>query len=366
MIFLSSFNTNSIKGWVKKIFPNLRKTQAVNLSLSVFGLIKARSGKLSEIVREIPGSFKHKHRLKRLWRFVSNPRVKPGNLMTVWCSWVVKTFVPGRYVTIALDWTTLPGNIQCLMAAVPFAGRAIPLLWVTTTYQAFTDSQNLIEERLISSLTKIIPEEKRIILVADRGFGRASLVNFLIRLNILFTLRVKADVIIQTKDGKKIKLRKLKIKPNQIKWFENISYRADSKVEKVNLAVTLAEPKVGEKEDSWILVTNLRKANTAIKSYQFRFDIEEWFKDLKHELGIDNLQTRNPGRVRKMILISALSYGLLMLVGTQTQRLTKLHDYLITGGKKAASRVWFALRIIHYQLLPSLYWKRIWLKARGP
>ncbi len=30
---------------------------------------------------------------------------------------------------VAMDWTTLPGNIQCLMIAIPFAGRAIPLLW---------------------------------------------------------------------------------------------------------------------------------------------------------------------------------------------------------------------------------------------
>lgn len=366
MIFLSSFNANSIKGWVKKIFPNLRKTQVVNLSLSVFGLVKARSGLMSVIVREVPGAIKHKHRLKRFWRFVSNPRVKPEDLMNLWVLWVVKIFVPGRYVTVALDWTTLPSNIQCLMAAIPYAGRSIPLAWVATTYRAFKDSQNRIEERLILSLTKIIPQEKRIILVADRGFGRASLVNFLISLNILFVLRVKADVIIQTKVGKKIKLRKLLIKYRQIKWFEDISYRADSKVAKVNLAITLAEPKVGEKEDPWILVTNLRKAKTAIKRYQLRFDIEEWFKDLKHELGIDKLQTKNVGRVRSIILISAVSYGLIMLVGTITQRLTKLHDYLITGGKRSASRVWFALRIIHYQLLSSIYWKKVWSKARGP
>lgn len=362
---MSSFNTNSIKGWIKEIFPTLRKTQSFNLSLGVLGIVKSRSGKLSEIVREVPGSSKHKHRLKRLWRFVSNPRIKPGSLMDLWCLWVIRVFVPGKYVTVALDWTTLPGNIQCLMAAATFAGRAIPLVWVTTTYQAFKDSQNRIEERLITSLNLIIPEDKRIILVADRGFGRASLVNFLLSLNILFVLRVKADVVITTKLGKKINLRKLKIKPNQTKWFESISYRADGKVTRVNLAVTLAQVE-GRKDDPWILVTNLRKAKTAIKYYKLRFDIEEWFKDLKHQLGIDNIQTKDLDRVRRIVLISSIAYGLVMLVGTITQRLTKLHDQLITGGKKAASRVWFALRIIQYQLLPGIYWKKIWQKARGP
>ncbi len=348
------------------MFPHLRKTQAVNLTLGVFGLIKARSGLMSVIVREIPGAQDHKHRLKRFWRFVSNPRVNTANLQILWCKWAVNTFVPGKYLTIALDWTTLPGNIQCLMASIPFARRAIPLLWVTTTYRAFKDSQNRIEERLISSLNQIIPQEKRIILVADRGFGRTSLVNFLIKLDILFVLRVKADVIITTGEGRKLNLRKLKIKVGQIKWFDSISYRADGKVEKVNLTVTLAEPKLGEKEDPWILVTNLRTAQTAIKFYRLRFDIEEWFRDLKTELGINDLQTKNLDRVRRLVLISAVSYGLLMLIGTVTRKLSKLHDQLITGGSKVASRIWFALRIIQYQLLPGVYWQKIWLKARGP
>jgi len=365
VIFLSSFNTNSVKGWVKKIFPSLRKTQAVNLALGIVGIVKSRSGLMSEMVREVPGAEKHKHRLKRLWRFMSNPRIATGNLQLAWCKWVISAFVPGKYITVALDWTTLPGNVQCLMAAVPYARRAIPLLWVTTTYRAFKDSQNRIEERLISSLNLIIPEDKRIILVADRGFGRASLVNFLIKLNILFTLRVKADVVIATKLGKKINLRKLKIKSNQVKWFESISYRADRKVTRVNLAVTLAQVE-GKKDDPWILVTNLRKAKTAIKYYRLRFDIEEWFKDLKHQLGIDKLQTRNLGRVRRLVLTSSVAYGLLMLIGTVTRKLTKLHDSLITGGKRVASRIWFALRIIQHQILPSIYWKKIWTKAQGP
>lgn len=206
MIILSSFNVTLIKGWVKRIFPTLRKTQSVNLSLGILGSVKSSSGLLSEMVRQVPGAKKHKHRLKRLDRFVSNPRIKVGNLMTSWCKWVVSTFVPGKYLVISLDWTTLPGNIQVLMAATPYAGRAVPLLWVATTYRAFKDSQNRIEERLISNLTKIIPQGKRIILVADRGFGRTSLVNFLSDLDILFVLRVKADVVITTKKGQKINL----------------------------------------------------------------------------------------------------------------------------------------------------------------
>ena len=94
------------------MFPGLRKTQIENLSLGVFGQIKAQSGKMSEIVREVPGAKKHKHRLKRFWRFLSNPRIKPERLQEHWACWCIKTFCYGKYVKVAMDWTTLQGNIQ--------------------------------------------------------------------------------------------------------------------------------------------------------------------------------------------------------------------------------------------------------------
>lgn len=362
VICLSSFKIVCIKSWLLGMFPKLRKTQTVNLTLGVFGLIKARSGILSEIAREVPGSRQHKHRLKRLDRFVDNDRIKVGNLINLWCLWIIRIFLRRKYIEVALDWTTLPGNIQCLMAAVPYAGRAVPLLWVTTTYQAFKDSQNLIEQRLVTRLLTIIPKEKKIILVADRGFGRAKFFKFLLKLNILFAIRVRADVKIKTKCGKVINLRKLRLKANQVKWFEDISYREDGFVPSINLAATIA----GGSDDSWLIVTNLPQVKTTIQRYQMRFQIEEWFKDLKHELGLDGMRIRSLSKTRRLLLIACLSYGLLMLVGSVADRLSSLKDQLITGGKRSASRIWFALRLIHYQMLPGIYWQKIWLRASGP
>ncbi len=112
---MSSFTPHFVKSLVKKIFPGLRKTQTVNLSISIFGQIKAQSGKMSEIVRVVPGAKKHKHRLKRFWRFLSNPRIKPERLRKHWVYWCIRTFNKDAVLKVALDWTTLPGNIQCLM-----------------------------------------------------------------------------------------------------------------------------------------------------------------------------------------------------------------------------------------------------------
>lgn len=358
---MSTFSLYSVKSLIVRIFPILRKTQQMNLALSIVGCIKGRSGILSVIARCIPGARKHKHRLKRLWRFVSNHRVQPERLRALWITWCIRTFVSWEYIPVALDWTTLPGNIPCLMAAVPFHGRAIPLLWQIVPFGSLKDSQNRIEERLVAQLVRLIPADKRIVLVADRGFGRATFVQFLLVHNLLFVLRVRADVIITTDKGKKRRVRRIRLQPTIPRWFPKITYRNDGVVAGINLCAVVARGS----DDPWILVTNLRKPNTTIARYALRFQIEEWFKDLKHEIGIDGLRTKDLKRIRRMVFLACISYGITLLIGTCAQRFSTWRDQLITGGKTCASRIWFALRIIEYHLAPSFFWCRVWKKGRG-
>ena len=366
------FSAHFVKDLVNKIFPILRKTQEVNLALGVFGQIKSQSGLMSEIVRDIPGAVKHKYRLKRFWRFLSNHRVKPENLRVYWMRWCIKTFSHGHIVKVAMDWTTLPGNIQCLMIAIPFKGRAIPLLWHIVLYSDIKDSQNLIEERLIARLVSIIRgtfPDKRLLLTADRGFGRATLFQFLLKKQVLFVIRVKGDVTITTKQGKRISLRTIgkKLVPNIPQWYEQIQYRSDSVVSGLNLTTIVAPEEAQDKDpDPWFLITNLRIAESTIERYAERFHIEEWFKDFKHQLGIAKLQTRNLMRVRRLVFVSSVAYGITMLVGTVASRLHNIQDRLITGGKKSASRIWFAIKIIKHKLCGSFFWKKVYAIATVP
>ena len=366
-----SFSAQFVKGLVEKIFPTLRKTQSVNLAFGVFGQIKSQSGLMSEIVRDVPGAKKHKHRLKRFWRFLSNHLIKPESLRLFWISWCIKTFCHNHIIKVAMDWTTLPGNIQCLMICIPFKGRAIPLIWHIVRYCDIKDSQNLIEERLVARLVTIINAvfpDKKLLLTADRGFGRATLFQFLLKKKVLFAIRVKGDVIITTKNGKRMSLRMLgkRLTANVPQWYTNISYRSDGIVSGLNLAAVVAPEFEGKDLDPWFIATNLRKPETTIKRYAERFHIEEWFKDFKHQLGIDKLQTRNLKRIRRLVFVSTVSYGITMLVGKTAEKLTSLQDTLITGGKKSASRIWFALKIIKYNLCGNIFWRKVYQQATAP
>lgn len=327
---------------------------------------------MSVIVREVPGAVKHKHRLKRFWRFLSNPRVKPEQLRSFWITWCIKTFCSDRVIKVAIDWTTLPGNIQCLMLAIPFHGRAIPLLWHVVLHTDIKDSQNRIEERLVARLINLMHEsfpEKKFLLTADRGFGRATFIQFLLKKQVLFVLRVRGDVTIKTTHGKRIILRNLgkTLTEGVPIWFEQITYRGDGVVSGINLAAVVAMPKQEKKDpDPWFLVTNIRKPETTIARYHERFHIEEWFKDLKHQLGITRLQTKNLMRVRRMIFVASVAYGLTMLIGTVANKLKVVKEQLITGGTKTASRIWFAIQIIKHNLLGRVFWRKVYLRGTVP
>jgi len=342
----------------------LRKTQKENLSLGVFGLIKAQSGLMSEITRGFNTDKIYKHQLKRFWRFLSNPRIKPERLFEFWVTFCLRKFCPSKTVVVALDWTTLPGNIQCLMLALPYHGRAIPLYWQMLPYSQIKDSQNRIEERLIAKFLNLLPANKQLALTADRGFGRASFVQFLLKREVMFVLRVKADVRVKPKNNRAVLLRDLgkTLKPEIPVWLENVSYRDDGVVPSINLAMVVARGS----DDPWFLVTNLKSENKTIETYQLRFQIEEWFKDLKHQLGISNVQTKDLKRVRKLVFTACVSYALLMMIGNLANRFPKVKKKIITKGKQVCSRIWLALEVIKYHLCPKTFWTKVWAMGTSP
>lgn len=357
---MNSFCPKFVRGFVDHVFPGLRKTQKANLALASYGMVRSGSGLMTEIARKTPGARKHKYRLKRLWRFISNHRVKPERWFDHWIVWCVKKFNSGKHVRVALDWTTLPGNIQCLMAAIPFKGRAIPLIWHICRFSDIKDSQNLKEERLVSRLINLIPESKKMVLIADRGFGRANFITFLQKKGVLFCVRVRSKAWIKTQKGYSILLKNLYLKEQTPYWFKNITYRADEIVRGVNLAAVVAKGS----DDPWFLVTNLMKADTTVATYEKRFQIEEWFKDIKHQLGMSDMQTTNLKRVRRILFVSIFSYTILALIGRSAKKKKQVMETMVTGSiKETVSIITCALYAIEYKLLKAQFWKKVRMVA---
>lgn len=347
---MARFSPHTVSTIIDNIFP-LRQSQLKVFCLLITGMCLARKGIMTEMARKVPGPKILRSRAKRFWRFAANPRFKPETLMANWAKWVIRTFCKGSVLLIAIDWTDFPGDNNILMAAIPFAGRAIPLYWEFHKYENIPDSQNLIEHRFVSKLLGFIPAGYRIKVVADRGFGRAEFVQFLKDQHIDLVLRVKSNVYINTK-RRKILLRDYILKPNIPVVFKNITYREDGVVS----GVTVVGIVYAGFDDPWWLITNLT-SEQAIREYEKRFDIEEWFRDLKHELDIDTIRTKH----KKPIVFSAcVSYGLLMTLGKLAKKYPSWVKQVVTNN--AYSLIFLALRFIA-GLIPNRAFYYRWVRV---
>lgn len=86
---------------------------------------------------------------------------------------------------VALDWVEVRA-FHTLVAAVP-DGRSVPLLWASYPEWELHRNQNNVAEGLI-----------RLLLLADRGFGRAEFARtFVGMINVSFVLRIKPQVVVR-------------------------------------------------------------------------------------------------------------------------------------------------------------------------
>jgi len=83
---------------------------------------------------------------------------------------------PKRLIEVALDWTDL-GEFMGLWLSLPYQGRALPLYCAVLPKESALGSMMGEEEELLRSFLGLFPDEirQRIVILADRGFGKREL-----------------------------------------------------------------------------------------------------------------------------------------------------------------------------------------------
>ncbi len=271
-----------LRAFLADLVPAWRATHLTSLALLSASLLVRRSLSLSELARSYPGPFPHAMRKKRLWRFLENDRLDLAALRRrlTYLALHVCGIRPGERVPILVA-TTYWEPYAVLVAAVPHAGRALPLHWRTYRRDLGGEpepSQNRIEEQFCGQLLDRVPVEWDPVLVADRGFGRADLIGWLQRRRASFVLRVAADVHVRHAAYAGL-LRDLPLKRGQRRWLGGVVYRQDGVV-RVNLLAFWGR----DHDEPWLLVTDLTDPKEVETLYRRRMRIEHSFRDWKHHL----------------------------------------------------------------------------------
>jgi hypothetical protein len=306
---------DAVVGWVLTIAAGLRLSQAKTLADLVGAAVRVGRGTLSALGRCLPGPSAARHRIKRAWRFCANDRVHVSDVMPA----VVRRLTRGRKkkpLLVALDWTDI-GGFHTLMAAAVMRGRAVPLLWASYTTGQLHRSQNSFEEGLLRLLVSMLPPKVKVILLADRGFGRAELARTCEELKLRFLVRVKPDARV-SHPSYTGRLDDYPIKKGMWRVLAGAEYRSD-RVVALNVVIRWKRGLPTRRDEPWFLVTNLSgNAVRLTDLYARRMAVEELFRDGKdgrYGLGLGQTQVTTAARLDRLILILALAIILLIGLG---------------------------------------------------
>ena len=245
--------------------PQLRATRRTNLALLTAAILDRRTLAISVLVRAwfIRLPYSHHQRKKSAcggFRFRSNARFDAMAVQTALLGPVCHTARLQGLTTILIDWSDLGQGRSGLFAAVCFRRRGLPRLSWVSRPEELDPSQNRVEEFFLRRLLHHLPTTVRPLLLADRGFGRASLITFLQSTSggpnhtgypVDYVIRLRADVVVQTTDYRG-RLRDYPLRKGRILFWPQALYRSDGAVV-INLALYSAR---GHQEP-WYLATSL-------------------------------------------------------------------------------------------------------------
>ena len=105
---MKDVNRETIYSWIDSIFKGkLRKTQRVNLSLLVWGILLSRCLVVSAISRKLPICVKSpKYKYRRINRFLTNIRVSLESCIEALIYEVSREYKHKRYLPVIIDYTS--------------------------------------------------------------------------------------------------------------------------------------------------------------------------------------------------------------------------------------------------------------------
>jgi len=328
----------------------LRLSQAKTLSELVAAAMTIGRASLAQLGRALSSQngVATKHCIKRVDRFIGNYRVEPIEAMRGFAQWLAK---PRKKLLVSIDWVGIR-HFHCLVLAARLRRRAIPLLWAVYRYEDFYRSQNNLEYGLLRLFRTMVPQSTKVIILADRGFGRAEMARECQKLSFGYVIRIEPKVYIKSRSFTG-NLTDLPIKPGQQLMLPNVLYRKEKSVRQ-NIAV-IWKP---DRTEPWFLMTNLEKmpAKKLTKVFGKRMSIEEYFRDAKSKRNGFALRLTlitDSSRLSRFLLILALAYILLATIGLYMRKHFRPSEWC--SNNRVGECSFFTIgRVMLHRTMPSL------------
>src|SRR5699024_590138 len=346
---------------LKRTFPQYNKYTQQTLAELLLVMFSHQRFTLRHIASRLLGDTNVKHKLKRLQNFLDkislDEQFWQSYVKTLFCLPYMK-LRSRRKVTLLIDATSLKDDVWILAASISYRGRSLPVYlrqWkdVNSSYDYWGRVEAFLEE-----LKALLPTKLDYELIGDGGFEGARMFGLCRRLGWDQVIRINGSYKIKTPGGREFV---------QLSLFDDGQYRnviigQTNPTEGLNLAVCSA----ADSERRWYLATSVDPEQAA-GDYERRMWIEQTFKDLKSVLKWETYTAKIPAkrRLEKLIVLSCLSYGFQLCIGTQVsvppseekktsllQRFRHIYTSAYRKTKQLYSSMVEAFYVRHYNLSP--------------
>jgi hypothetical protein len=306
--------TEAIAWVISVCAASLRLSQAKTLAALAAAAMQVQRISLANIGRALDGTTKHQ--IKRCWRFCVNQRVETADAMRGIVARLLKK--RKNKLLIALDWVDIKG-FQTLMASAILKGRSVPIAWASTTNHLYEGhrSRNAFEESLLLVLREMIPNTLKVVILADRGFGRTALAGFCQRQGFGYVIRIQPKVTVRLK-GFYGKLLDYPVHKGIAKVLKRVDYRSDGALTQ-SVVVRWKKNLPAKRDECWFLMTDQPgTADQLCHLYGRRMTIEQLFRDHKSKRNgwsLRDTKITRPDRIDRLLLILAIAYLLLCGIG---------------------------------------------------
>jgi len=314
--------------WVLSVCTlSLRLSQAKTLAALVASAMRVERISLANIGRAMQGMVKHQ--IKRCWRFCANDRIETADAMRGVLKRVLKK--RRKKLLISFDWTDIK-TFQTLMASAVFKGRSIPICWASCNKHVYDGhrSRNAFEESLLLVLRSMIPQQVKVVLLADRGFGRTELARFCQRNGFSYVIRIQPNVHVNGASYQG-KLLDYPVHKGICKLLKSVLYRSQEHPVTQNIVIRWVRDLPAKRDECWFLMTDLSAGGAQISTlYGQRMTIEELFRDHKNKRNgwsLRDTKITRPQRLDRLLLILAIAYLLLCGVGLIAQQTARPGDW---------------------------------------
>jgi hypothetical protein len=293
--------------FVTDLLPDWRKTRRALLALGALALIRRRRLTLTGIARGLESHTRVLYRVKRIWRFLSNRKVDPRDVVGALARRAFGLRAEG-WVPIIFDETGLKDRAMLLGAGTWYRGRALPLALYAYQNPKIKKSLWAYREGLLRVIWDALPERERprLLFIADRGYAASAFFRRLVKSRITFAIRVPRRVLFSMAHQQyRLEFLAAELQHGDCYFLEDVRYGPAQA--KLNLLLWW-EP---EQPEPWLIATTLPTADETKRAYRLRMGIEEMFKDLKQTFALESGQCQSTDRITRLGLFALVGFWVL-------------------------------------------------------